>query len=78
MSRPRQFFEGWVTAVSPKSVLFWGHYWGAPMWFPMSQIELQDDDSGHVLILSGWLAHKRGLSEFVQYSEEEAMRIANT
>jgi hypothetical protein len=71
-------FEGYVHGASTKAVLFWGHYWGAPLWFPRSAIDLQDDDGGYVMKVQDWLIKKRGILEFVHYTKEEADAMAQS
>ena len=67
-------FEGVVEVVTPSAVKFRGVYWDGGVWFPLSQIEVTDDneDTGAVVLqVKDWLARKRGLMEFTHYGEAE-------
>jgi len=68
-------FEGRITKGSPAAVCFQGQYWEGGVWFPRSQVEIEDDEDGVVLKLKDWLAKKNGLLEFTRYgtAELEAM-----
>lgn len=64
-------FEGYVEARSPKAMLFQSHYWEAPVWFPTSQIEVEHEESGGVVVrVKDWLTRKRGILEFTHYTAE--------
>jgi hypothetical protein len=70
-------FEGVVLQRTARGVLFQGHYWEAPLWLPTSQtLHEPDGDMACVMGVKSWLASKKGLSEFTQYSEEEIKLIA--
>jgi hypothetical protein len=71
-------FEGYIAGNSDKAVLFWGHYWGAPLWFPWSQVTMLDDEGGYVMHVQEWLVKKRGILEFTHYTKEEAYAIAQS
>lgn len=68
-------FEGRITKGSPAAVCFQGQYWEGEVWFPRSQVEIEEDEDGVVLRLKDWLAKKNGLLEFTRYgvTELEAM-----
>ncbi len=68
-------FEGRVLSYSAKAVWFEGVYWGAPLWLPRSQVEIIPDEDSHVVILKDWLANKRGLYEFTEYTPEQIQEI---
>lgn len=72
----RHTFEGTILTRSAKALLFWGHFWHAPMWIPMSQSTVEEDDDSHVITISGWLSKKNDLVEFTEYTEEQ-MRARN-
>jgi hypothetical protein len=60
--------------MSGRALLFQSHYWEAPMWLPLSQVEIiQDFDSPleTVVKVSAWLCSKNELSEFTHYTEED-------
>lgn len=72
-------FEGVVVAETARAILFQGHYWEAPLWFPMSQLVMKvtyDEPMEAVIKVRGWLCRKRGVQEFTHYSQEEIERIA--
>ena len=71
-------FEGQVVFFSQKSVLFQGYFWDGPLWFPLSQTSLIEDDDSHVLRCSDWLAKKRGLLEFTHYGPEAIAKFNET
>lgn len=67
-------FEGRVVMTGGAALLFEGVYWHGAVWFPMSQVTVEDDDietGGVVIHVAEWLAKKRGLLEFTQYQAEE-------
>ena len=64
-------FEGNIIQRSAKAVCFWCHYWWAPLWLPLSQVKVEDDGDSHVIHLRDWLAEKRGVKEFTEYTAEE-------
>lgn len=68
-------FEGMIINNTVKAVLFRSVYWGAPMWLPRSQIEIKNDDDGHVVKVSPWLCNKKNLSEFKEYTAEEIEKM---
>ena len=70
-------FEGHITNHSAAAIAFHGHYWGGPMWFPRSQVELVADGGGYVLRVRDWLANKRGLLEFTEYTSEQVEAMNN-
>jgi len=60
-----------VITRTAKAMLFWGHFWHAPMWIPLSQItEIEDDDS-HVVHMSNWFSKKTDVAEFTEYTIEQ-------
>lgn len=73
-------FEGNILRRTQRGVLFIGNYWEAPLWFPISQMAIdQDIDSlESVVKIKSWLCRKRGINEFTHYSEEEIQKIAET
>jgi hypothetical protein len=74
MNRVPHTFEGTVHVMSARALLFQSHYWEAPMWLPLSQVEIiQDFDSPleTVVKVSAWLCGKNELSEFTRYTEED-------
>lgn len=68
-------FEGIPLLITGAAIRFQGVYWEGPLWFPRSQIILEDDDDidspFKILKVKNWLADKRGLLEFTHYSAEE-------
>lgn len=67
-------FEGMITKSSSAAVCFQGQYWGGDLWFPRSQVEIEQDlpEEGTVVIkVKDWLTKKNGLLEFTNYSAEE-------
>lgn len=68
-------FEGRLELVTPRAVRFQGHFWEAPLWFPLSQITIEpdseDDPLTVVIRVRDWLALKRGLLEFTFYAKPE-------
>lgn len=68
-------FEGVITKSSMAAVCFKGQYWESGVWFPRSQMIIEDDDEGVVVKIKDWLAKKNGLLEFTHYgaAELEAM-----
>lgn len=64
-------FEGRITKTSPAAICFRGQYWDGDVWFPRSQVEIEDDEDGVVVKVKDWLAKKNGLLEFTHYTAEE-------
>lgn len=64
-------FEGVIEQRTSKAVLFWGHFWHAPLWLPTSQISVRPDGYGVVVTVRSWLAHKNRLVEFTEYTEAD-------
>tara|TARA_B100001179_G_C18528400_1_gene375959 strand:+ start:276 stop:509 length:234 start_codon:yes stop_codon:yes gene_type:complete len=67
-------FEGRIQMTGGAALLFEGHYWHGSVWFPLSQVRIEDDnlDTGTVVIhIADWLCKKRGLLEFTQYQSDE-------
>lgn len=66
-------FEGYVLVMTARAILFQGHFWGAALWLPLSQIEVEDDldSTEYVVTVKDWLCKKKRLLEFTPYSEEE-------
>jgi hypothetical protein len=72
-------FEGVALIQTARAMLFQSHYWEAPLWFPMSQIETHvtyDEPLETVIKVKTWLCKKRGIHEFTNYSEEDIRRIS--
>lgn len=67
-------FEGNIIERSAKAICFMCHYWWAPMWLPVSQLQMEEDGDGHVIHVKDWLCNKRSLDEFTEYTEEEILR----
>jgi hypothetical protein len=68
-------FEGYVTANTPKAILFHGHYWEEPVWLPLSQVTMVLDEDGWDVVLSvvDWLSKKNELIEFTYRPRSETM-----
>jgi hypothetical protein len=70
-------FEGMVVQGTGAAVLFQGQYWGGPLWFPRSQVIIEEDhaedypDNCVVIKVKSWLTNKNGLHEFTNYSTAE-------
>lgn len=74
MARGVHTFEGVIEVVTGAAVKFHGVYWEGGLWFPLSQVELVEDnpDTGAAVIhVKDWLARKRQLLEFTHYNAEE-------
>lgn len=72
-------FEGLILARTNKGVLFEGNYWEGALWFPVSQVILEEDGEGsYVMKVKDWLAKKRGCFEFTYYSLVDIERIAES
>lgn len=70
-------FEGVILQRTARGILFQGHFWEAPLWFPSSQTtDTPDGDFGCVFWVKDWLADKRGIYEFTYYSEEQIKLMA--
>jgi len=65
-------FEGYIEGQTDRAILFRGHYWSGPDWFPKSQIEILPElDTHEVRILaSAWICDKKKIEEF-KYREVE-------
>lgn len=76
----RSTFEGFILVRTPKAILFNGHFWEGPLWFPTSQIDIVSgiDCLESVIHVKSWLCQKRGIHEFTHYSEEEITRISES
>ena len=65
-------FEGIPVFYTPAAVLFHGVYWEAPLWLPLSQIEMiPDGEVYYVVHVKAWLTQKNDLREFTFYTAEE-------
>jgi hypothetical protein len=67
-------FEGRIEGYTGAALRFHGVYWEGPLWFPLSQVEIIEDnpDTGHVVLrVRDWLTKKRGMLEFTHYTLEE-------
>ena len=72
-------FEGYVIARSSKAVMFQSVYWDGGIWFPNSQITLEEDgDISLILCVNDWLTKKRDILEFTHYGSKEIEDIAKT
>lgn len=74
MSRVARTFEGVVHVMSARALLFQSHYWEAPMWLPLSQVEIIEDFDcplETVVKVSAWLCGKNDLKEFSHYTTED-------
>lgn len=73
-------FEGVVLFTTGKAIAFQSHYWDSFLFLPMSQITIEQEDSGfsYVVHVKDWLAKKRNLMEFTHYSAEQIEEIAAT
>ena len=71
-------FEGYIHMATARAVLFQSHFWGAPLWLPMSQIEINHDYDGmeKVVKVAGWLCRKKQLLEFTPYTEDEVRAMS--
>lgn len=70
-------FEGIILGRTARGVLFQSYYWSAPLWFPSSQAEIQEDEGLSVVFqVKDWLCNKKGLLEFTPYSEAEIKVLA--
>lgn len=68
-------FEGTVHVWTAKAVLFQSYYWEGPLWFPVSQSTILEDDDSHVIKVKDWLVNKREIREFVYYDADQIERI---
>ena len=66
-------FEGILTGSTPRALWFRGHFWEKELMFPKSQVTVIEEESGMSVVLKvrDWLAHKRDLKEFTEYTSEE-------
>lgn len=67
-------FEGVIVARTPAAIRFQGIYWEGPLWFPLSQVIIEEDNpetSHYVVKVKDWLPKKKGLLEFTHYGKEE-------
>lgn len=62
-------FEGYAIAYTQRAVLFHGHYWNCPQWFPLSQVDLfkpDEESPEYVMKASAWISGQKGLREFTE------------
>lgn len=72
-------FEGSILGSTSKAVEFQSVYWEGGVWFPKSQVEIEEDgDMTIVLKVKDWLTRKRGILEFTHYGQKEIEEIART
>ena len=71
-------FEGIILVSSPRAVLFQSHFWEAPLWFPLSQMDIQrfEDSFECVVKVKDWLCRKKNLYEFTMYTMEEIEQMS--
>lgn len=76
----RLTFEGVLVFRTARAILFQSHYWAGPLWFPLSQLDMEIDgefdEPGRVIHVKPWLPEKKGLEEFTEYDEEAIERMA--
>lgn len=71
-------FEGVTHVQTARAILFQSHYWEAPMWLPISQIQIErthDEPLETVVKVKSWLCSKRGFHEFSYYTKEEIEKM---
>lgn len=64
-------FEGRILAWTAKAILFWGNYWGGPLWMPKSQVTIEEDDESYIVKTTPWYSGVKKIEEFTEYNEEE-------
>jgi hypothetical protein len=67
-------FEGEIHTRTGRAIRFQSYYWEAPLWFPLSQVEIfQDPDAPFevVLVAKPWIAKVKNVYEFTHYTQEE-------
>lgn len=72
-------FEGHILRNTGKAVEFQSVYWEGGIWFPTSQVQIEEDGDMAVIIrVNDWLVKKRNILEFTHYGEKEIEEIART
>ena len=64
---------GYVQATTPKSILFIDHYWHAPEWLPLSQLDMiPGEESSEVHVhLSAFIVRVKEIREFEERKNAE-------
>lgn len=64
-------FEGRVLFYTAKAFMFMSHYWAGPLFFPISQAQIEPDgEDTHVVKIKSWLCEKSDIQEFTEYDEK--------
>lgn len=66
-------FLGYIVMTTNRAILFWGHFWHAPIWLPKSNATVRtnlDNDEVEVRA-TDWICGKNNMEEFRELDNAE-------